>query len=178
MTPIVACLSALRSRFKPIVFRERLVRHLKGWGMFYVVIGGGACALQAHFTLAVNLSPSLQHRLFIIHKDVMPKRGDLVAFRCHTPSPAGTVNAVKVLTGIPGDAVARVGRQFYVNGFPAGLAKTHSLKGTPLELGPTGVIPERHFHVSAPHPDSLDSRYALVGWIARDQIIGRAYGFF
>jgi conjugal transfer pilin signal peptidase TrbI len=32
--------------------------------------------------------------------------------------------------------------------------------------------------VRAPHPDSLDSRYALTGWIAEDQIIGRAYALF
>jgi conjugal transfer pilin signal peptidase TrbI len=29
--------------------------------------------------------------------------------------------------------------------------------------------------MAAPHPDSLDSRYALVGWVDEEQIIGRAF---
>jgi conjugal transfer pilin signal peptidase TrbI len=32
--------------------------------------------------------------------------------------------------------------------------------------------------VRAPHPDSLDSRYALTGWVTQAQIIGRAHVLF
>ena len=34
------------------------------------------------------------------------------------------------------------------------------------------------YYVQAGHPDSLDSRYALTGWIHRSQIIGRARALF
>ena len=53
-----------------------------------------------------------------------------------------------------------------------------SRSGQPLAPGPTGTLPTGRFYVRAPHPDSLDSRYALLGWISESQIIGRAYVLF
>jgi conjugal transfer pilin signal peptidase TrbI len=61
---------------------------------------------------------------------------------------------------------------------PVGYAKTVSRQGQPLDPGPTGTLPPGHYYVRAPHPDSLDSRYRLTGWIADAQIIGRAYALF
>ena len=60
----------------------------------------------------------------------------------------------------------------------AGQAKTVARDGRALLPGPTGVIPSGRFHVYAPHPDSLDSRYAITGWIRQDQIIGKAHALF
>ena len=65
-----------------------------------------------------------------------------------------------------------------MNGLPVGWAKPFSTGRAPLTLGPTGVIPAGHYYVSGTHPDSLDSRYALAGWIPRDALIGRAYVVF
>ena len=39
-------------------------------------------------------------------------------------------------------------------------------------------LPEDRFFVWTPHPDSLDSRYEVTGWIARDQVLGRARVLF
>ena len=64
------------------------------------------------------------------------------------------------------------------NDIAVGTAKAVSRKGLPLDTGPVGVLPPGRYYVRAPHPDSLDSRYALTGWIAEDQIIGRAYALF
>jgi conjugal transfer pilin signal peptidase TrbI len=47
-----------------------------------------------------------------------------------------------------------------------------------LALGPTGVIPANHFYVYAPHKDSLDSRFALTGWIPLERVSGRAIPLF
>ncbi|PZR43703.1 MAG: hypothetical protein DI537_61865 [Stutzerimonas stutzeri] len=44
--------------------------------------------------------------------------------------------------------------------------------------GPVGVIQEGHYYMTAPNPDSLDSRYALVGWVSDEQIVGRAFRVF
>ena len=33
-------------------------------------------------------------------------------------------------------------------------------------------------YMAAPHPDSLDSRYAWVGWVSDAQIVGRAWTVF
>jgi conjugal transfer pilin signal peptidase TrbI len=77
-----------------------------------------------------------------------------------------------------GDTVTRVDRDFFVNGTPVGHAKTVSRQGVALEPGPTGIVPAGRYYVRAPHPDSLDSRYRLTGWISESQIIGRAYALF
>jgi conjugal transfer pilin signal peptidase TrbI len=93
------------------------------------------------------------------------------------PYPAG-VTFVKIIAGMAGDAVTRADREFFVNGMPVGQAKTTSRMGLPLEPGPTGILPAGRYYVQAPHPDSLDSRYRLTGWISDAQIIGRAYALF
>ena len=82
------------------------------------------------------------------------------------------------MRGLPGDEVTRSERLFLVNGEPVGWAKPFSAERAPLALGPTGVIPDGHYYVSGTHPDSLDSRYALAGWIRREALIGRAYVVF
>ncbi len=137
-------------------------------------------AFSWRFTIGVNATPSLAYTLCIIAKgDLDLRRGDLAAFRWHGggPYPKGAV-FTKVLRGLPGDEVTRVGREFFVNGEPVGHAKLFSRGREPLVAGPTGVIPEGHYFVSGTHPDSLDSRYALTGWIPRRALIGKAYVVF
>jgi len=48
----------------------------------------------------------------------------------------------------------------------------------PLEKGRVGVIPLGHVYVNADHQDSLDSRYALMGWVPNEIILGRAIPLF
>ena len=67
---------------------------------------------------------------------------------------------------------------FHLNGVPVGVPKPVSRQGQVLEPGPTGRIPEGRYYVQAGHPDSLDSRYQLTGWIHASQIIGRADALF
>jgi len=133
-----------------------------------------------HFTLGVNVTPSLPYTVCLIVKgEFTPQRGDLVAFRWPGggPYPAGLAFSKRV-RGLPGDEVRAVGREFFVNGRPVGRAKEKSATGEPLAVGPTGVIPAGHYYVAGTHPDSLDSRYALAGWIRRDALIGRAHVLF
>ena len=137
-------------------------------------------AFSARYTIGINATPSLAYTLCIIAKgDLDLRRGDLAAFRWHGggPYPAGVV-FTKVIRGMPGDEVTRVEREFFVNGEPVGQANPSSRAREPLAVGPTGVIPEGRFFVSGTHPDSLDSRYALAGWIPRDALIGKAYVVF
>ena len=46
--------------------------------------------------------------------------------------------------------------------------------GRPLERIAPGVIPPDRYFVFAEHADSHDSRYAEVGLVPRDRILGRA----
>ena len=75
----------------------------------------------------------------------------------------------------PGDVVTVKGRDFYVNGQWVATAKTHSLQGEPLTLGPTGTLQEGQYYVSTPHEDSFDSRYQTMGWITADELVGVLY---
>ena len=160
-------------------FRRRLSEHVRRWGIAYLLLIAGAVLFQAQFGFGLNASPSLAYRFFLIHKGELPQRGQYVAFRWPGggPYPAG-LTFVKVIVGMAGDTVTRTDRDFFVNGTYVGQAKTVSRQGVPLELGPTGVLPAGRYYVRAPHPDSLDSRYRLTGWVAEEQIIGRAYALF
>jgi conjugal transfer pilin signal peptidase TrbI len=166
-------------RFDAASFRRRLAAHLRRWGMAYLVLLLGAAWFHANYAFGLNASPSLPHRFFLIHKGEQPERGQYVAFRWPGggPYPAG-VTFVKVIAGMPGDVVTAADRAFFVNGAPVGYAKIVGRQGQPLELGPTGTLPPGRYYVRAPHPDSLDSRYLLTGWISESQIIGRAYALF
>lgn len=165
--------------FDAETFRRTLGEHFRRRGFAYPLLILGAALFQAHFGFGLNASPSLPHRLFLIHKGELPQRGQYVAFRWPGggPYPAG-VTFVKVVAGMAGDSVTRVDRDFFVNGQPVGQAKSVSRRGEPLEPGPTGVLPAARYYVQAPHPDSLDSRYRLTGWVSESQIIGRAYALF
>lgn len=166
-------------RLRLRIFAERSAAHLKRWGLVYVGLAALALWFHVHYAFGLNASPSLPYRLFLIHKGEMPGRGDFVAFRWAGggPYPAG-VTFIKVLAGVPGDEVTRDGKGFHVNGVAVGVPKPVSRQGQALEPGPTGRIPEGRYYVQAGHPDSLDSRYRLTGWIHASQIIGRARALF
>jgi conjugal transfer pilin signal peptidase TrbI len=87
------------------------------------------------------------------------KRGDLVAFRWHGGAtyPRG-VTFIKRVAGAGGDVVSVRGGVYYVNGLVIGRAKTVTLAGVPLTPAAPGVIPDGHYFVATPNPNSLDSR--------------------
>ena len=161
------------------LFGERLVAHLRRRNALYVAMAMLALMFQHCFGFGLNVTESLPDRLYLIHKGEPIKRGDYVAFRWNGggPYPAG-VTFIKIAAGVPGDHVTRNDRSYYVNGTYVGTAKTHGRNGQALELMQTGVLGANEYYVQAPHPDSLDSRYRLTGWIPKDRIIGRAYALF
>ncbi len=103
-----------------------------------------------------------------------PRRGDAVLF----DPPEAVVSQVpylKTVRGLPGDRVRVDGdRRVSVNGAVLGIAKTHARDGRALEMTKPGVIPPDHYHVHADHVDSHDSRYAEIGLVPRERILGRA----
>lgn len=157
----------------------RLTRHLLRWGLATLLLAAAGLWFGAHYRFGLNVTESLPYRLFLIHKGELPARGQYMAFRWRGggPYPAGST-FVKVVAGMPGDVVSRVDRDFFVNGHAVGHAKSISRQGIQLEPGPTGTLPAGAYYVRTPHPDSLDSRYALTGWVSQTQLIGRAYAIF
>ena len=150
------------------------------WRWLWALGIAGLIAFNAFFMLAITISPSLPQYAFLVHKrEHSLARGDYVSFiwRGQKFFPSG-IPFTKIVMGVPGEEVSFVDREVYINGKPIALAKFRSKHGEPLELGPTGVIPPGMYYVHGTHPDSLDSRYAVTGWILADQVIGRAYPIF
>ena len=103
-----------------------------------------------------------------------PQIGDRVLFE----PPDGIASRVpwlKTVRGLSGMTVS-VGPQgtVFLDGEPVGRAKTHALDGRALAAIAPGVIPSGRYFLHADHPDSHDSRYAGIGLVPRERILGRA----
>ena len=158
----------------------RAYRHLSTLAPAYLWLLALWVILGRYFIVSINLSDSLPGRLYLIQKGVIPSLNDLAAFQYQGGGPYATgTRFLKLVKGVEGEQVTAVSydtgfSDFYVSGSFVGRAKPLSQSGMPLSPGPTGTIPPHHFYMSAPNPDSLDSRYALVGWVDEKFIIGRA----
>ena len=135
-------------------------------------------AWRASHVLFINATTSLPDWAFMLDRNASPKRGDMVLF---TPPPSALLTTHfganpapfgKLVYGVPGDTVRREGRMFRVNGHDVALAKPMSRRGEPLGVGPVGVLPRGCYFLGTPNPDSFDSRYAAIGWICRDRLLG------
>lgn len=133
------------------------------------------------------MTESLPHRwMFVwLSPPPAPARGQYVAFRARLAERPQPLHVVKMVLGVPGDVVTRTVSvapdglfDYYVNGAFAGTVRKGALSG-PLRLsdGPTGVIPSGHLYVAGISPDSVDSRYAQIGWVRVSDVLGVAYPF-
>ncbi|MEQ1601330.1 MAG: hypothetical protein HOP04_01690 [Methylophilaceae bacterium] len=141
---------------------------------------GFVLVFNGFFTLGINATESLPDHVYLVLKyDKNLHRGDYATFRWNGGGPYGAgLTFLKRVEGVGGDTVTVVDHDFYVNGKFVGIAKTRARTGQVLQMGKTGVIPAGYFYMAAPHRDSLDSRYAMTGWIAQDRILGKAIPLF
>ena len=103
-----------------------------------------------------------------------PEIGDRVLF--DPPEAVGSpVPYLKTVRGVPGMRVT-VGedRTVFLDGEAVGRAKTHALDGRPLAAVAPDTIPPGRYYLFADHADSHDSRYAEIGLVPRERILGRA----
>jgi len=160
--------------------RRSVLAHFRQRWLLWAAVLTAVLTFGHFLGVSVNLSPSLPHHVYLILKwETVPQRGWYMAFTWggRGPYAAGTP-FVKQVVGLPGDVVTARGRTFAVNGREFGTAKPVSLRGIPLELGPTGVIPADRYYVHATGIDSLDSRYDYTGWIPGRAMRGRAIPLF
>ena len=103
-----------------------------------------------------------------------PKIGDRVLF--DPPDSVGSpVPYLKTVRGVPGMRIkVEIDRTVFLEGERVARAKAHALDGRPLAAIAPGTIPPGHFFLHADHADSHDSRYAEIGLVPRDRILGRA----
>ena len=106
-----------------------------------------------------------------------PKPGDLVVFDPPVPdSGIPRIPYLKTIMGIPGMHVSvDSGGIVTVGNTIAGEAKAYALDGRPLKPTEPTIIPTGHYYVHADHVDSHDSRYAEIGLVPRERILGRAF---
>lgn len=153
----------------------------------WLAIGGLACLLAGSSALAawrdehailINTTESLPNWAFFIDKARAPARGDFVVF---TPPVTPIITAhfgpksspfAKQVYGMPGDLVTREGNAVLINGAEVARLKLLTRRGEVLVSGPTGRIPEGCYYLGTAHADGLDSRYADIGFVCRDRIIG------
>ena len=126
-----------------------------------------------------------------------PQRGDVVVFRSTSGPP---INLIKRLVGLPGDHVVVRDNRLTINGTPVPLAPAgrytdgYGFTGAELQrerLGPAdhenmlapqgvpvdfdAVVPLGHyFFMGDNRNDSEDSRFAQVGFVPEDHLVGRA----
>jgi conjugal transfer pilin signal peptidase TrbI len=154
---------------------------------------------QIWVRLDFNYTNSLPDHVYLTVKgDKNVTRGDFVAFAFptehpHSPYRKGT-HFLKIVAGLPGDKVHvdAYGNVHIVyreeendirniflldGGHFVGKAKRHSKTGKPLDAFKGGVIPSGYIYVAAPHPDSLDSRYAMLGLVSINKV-SKSYSLF
>lgn len=151
--------------------------HYRHYWMHWLVALFGIGLFQHFYLLGINVTESLPYHVFMIKKhDVNIKAGDMVSFRWQGGGGyAAGLTFVKIARGLPGDKVTMdLDRNFYVNNVWVGRAKELSRKGDKLEAGRVGEIPPGYMYVESPHKDSLDSRYAITGWVPMSSVEGRA----
>jgi conjugal transfer pilin signal peptidase TrbI len=154
------------------------------WARLWAALALLAAALLAHwggealrrYRFALNQTESLPNWAFLADQaNRHPKRGELVAFvPPQNPFYPPGMAFGKIVGGVAGDRVTRKGRAFFVNGRYIGAAKARAQDGRAVAPGPVGRIPPGWYFVYAPHRDSFDSRYALMGWIPQARILGVA----
>lgn len=133
---------------------------------------------SASHAFLINATESLPNWAFLVEKEKAPRRGDYAFFRVPRtplitahfgadPKPFG-----KRVVGMPGDLVTRAGNVVSVNGRAVARTKPLTRRGEVLVPGPVGRVPNDCYFMATPHPDGFDSRYADVGFICRDRMIG------
>ena len=167
-------------RAADIIVRSPVWRRVALWSG----LGAGAFALSSlgafatGHALMINASPSLPYWAIWLDRGAAPQRGDIILFDPPAspllakhfgkePKPFG-----KRVSGMPGDVVTEKDRVYFVNGRQVAKAKLKSRLGEPLALGPTGTVPRGCYFVTTGHKDGFDSRYAAIGWICRQRILG------
>lgn len=158
-------------------------RHGRRW-LAIGALGGllaGSSALASwrdSHALLINTTESLPNWAFYIDRNRQPQRGDFAVF---TPPASPIITAhfgkksapfAKRVYGMPGDLVTREGNVVRINGTEVARLKPRTRRGEALVPGPTGRIPPGCYYLGTAHADGLDSRYADIGFVCANRIIG------
>ena len=125
------------------------------------------------------ISPSLDHRIFVITKRFTPdeiRKDDYVVFtvRSHYIKNGKPSRLLKKVSCVTGEKLETRAREYYCDGEYLGMAKWYSLKGEPVDPSSIrGPCPRESSSSRAAMSDSFDSRY--LGFIERRNVEGIAH---
>jgi len=126
----------------------------------------------------INATHSLPYWAFFVTSGTFPERGEIVIFDPgRDPLTLATFGKkpqpfAKIAYGLPGDVVSREDDEVRVNGQRVASLKTLTRKGEKLSAGPIGIVPQGCVFAATPHKDGFDSRYAAIGFVCRDRLVG------
>lgn len=156
---------------------------LLGLAVIFTIAGGFSSLSKwsGSHALMINATQSLPNWAFLVTSGRFPARGDYVVF--HPGSDPVTTKYfgeapaafVKIAYALPGDVVTRAGNVVRVNGTPVATLKPLTRRGDPLTAGPVGTVPENCIFAATPHKDGFDSRYAHIGFVCRDRLVGTGH---
>ena len=174
MRSIAARRSAVR---RAAVSRTRsvtAVRRTRANRVLAVFAAGAGLMLLAGSRVHVNASWSDEAWGYLLVPMGTPRKGDAVIFE--PPESLGAeVPYLKNVRGVPGERVdVDTDRGIWIDGVYLGRAKPFALDGRALDAIEPATIPPAHYFLNADHPDSHDSRYAEIGLVPRQRILGRA----
>lgn len=173
--PLTASEEAMVEMYRKQKGRKTILR----WICFLAAIGLLLWGASPWYTIKINGVKSIEGTLFILDKTTMPKHGEIAYFY----PPEGNLYPEqmqfgKYIAGSPGDVVTIKDRNFYINDHFIGYAFPHTTGGIPLEMSEPGVIPDGYYFMWGEHEQSYDSRYADIGWIPENSIVGTLHRIF
>lgn len=126
--------------------------------------------------IVMNASDSLEDPAFLmLEHPILLHKGAVVSARMPEPLRANFAeyHFVKMIGGMPGDTIT-----YDPEGNPCvddyACFPLYQQNGTPiLPAIAAGVIPDDHYALFGTADKSLDSRYATIGLIHKDQLLGR-----
>lgn len=132
-----------------------------------------------------NLTSSVPYR--VVWADYSARtfvRGDLIVYSFRGPAGDAAYPGLreqpffKRIAGVAGDVVSVEGREVFINGVSAGLAKTHAFDRRPLAPLEPGVIPAGYLYVQGTSADSFDSRYRESGLVPVGAVAAKVIPLF
>lgn len=173
----------MNSKSKDKCVQNKKIFYLKA-AILSVAIIGLIEWFTAHYRIGIDgqeVRCLPDHSVFMVSlRDKEPARGEIIAYYARNLSPwfaDGTLMA-KIMTGMPGDRVKVDAGGVFVNGkkVAEGFPLAGALKKSEADFFTEYTIPEHHYLMIAPAPESYDGRY--WGLIKEDQIAGAATPLF
>ena len=155
------------------------IRDRKKRSVYLAAVSALVFGLLLPGRIVVAISPSLDHRIFVMTKRFAPdeiRKDDYVVFtvQSHYIRNGRPVRLLKKVSCVAGEKFETRTREYYCEDEYLGMAKRYSLKGEPVDgFAYSGTVPEGKLFVTGSHPDSFDSRY--LGFIERSKVEGIAH---